>query len=97
MLSNSGDDVFFESYGRVEEFVRSFKPEILILHTGTNSIDGDTITHMRFITQAHGHAAQQLCRLVEEFCDGRIVAAGGGYNRRNIALGWCEVGAEGDG
>lgn len=92
VMPNSADDVFYESWGRVEEFVRSFKPEMIILQAGADSIDGDPITHMRFTPQAHGHAARQLCRLAEEFCNGRFIATGGGgYNRRNIALGWCEV------
>ena len=77
-MPNSADDVFYESWGRVEEFVRSFKPEMIILQAGADSIDGDPITHMRFTPQAHGHAARQLCRLAEEFCDGRFIATGGG-------------------
>ncbi len=88
----SGDDVFFAAWGQVEEFIRSFAPEMIILQAGADSIDGDPITHMRFTPKAHGHAAMQLCRIAEEFCDGRFIATGGGgYNRRNIALGWCEV------
>lgn len=92
VLPDSADDVFFAAWGRVEEFIRSFEPEMILLQAGADSIDGDPITHMRFTPKAHGHAARQLCRLAEEFCKGRIIATGGGgYNRRNIALGWCEV------
>ena len=92
VLPDSTDDVFFKAWDRVEEFVRAAAPEMIILQAGADSIDGDPITHMRFSPQAHYHAARQLCRLAEEFCDGRFIATGGGgYNRRNIALGWCSV------
>ncbi len=92
VMPDSNDAVFFATWGRVEEFVRSFEPEIIILQAGADSIDGDPITHMRFSPKAHGHAAKQLCKLAEEFCNGRFIATGGGgYNRRNIALGWCAV------
>ena len=92
VLPDSRDDVFFSSWGRVEEFVRAAEPDMIILQAGADSIDGDPITHMRFSPKAHGHAARQLCKLAEEFCNGRFIATGGGgYNRTNIALGWCEV------
>lgn len=92
VMPESGDAVFFAIWPRLEEFIRSFKPEFIVLQAGADSIDGDPITHMRFSPQAHGHAATQLCKLAEEFCNGRFIATGGGgYNRRNIALGWCEV------
>lgn len=92
VMPDSDDEIFFNAWGKVEEFVRSFAPEMIILQAGADSIDGDPITHMRFSPKAHGHAARQLCRLAEEFCGGKFIATGGGgYNRKNIALGWCEV------
>ncbi len=92
VMPGSTNDVFFESWGRLEEFIRSFKPEFIILQAGADSIDGDPLTHMKFTPEAHGHATRRLCRLADEFCNGRLIATGGGgYNRRNIALGWCEV------
>ncbi len=92
VLPESRDDVFFNAWDQMEEFIRTYAPEIIILQAGADSIDGDPITHLRFSPQAHGHAAKRLCRLAEEFCDGKIIATGGGgYNRKNIALGWCEV------
>ena len=92
VMPGSDNDVFYESWGKLEEFVRSFKPEFIVFQAGADSIDGDPITHMRFTPEAHGYASRRLCQLADEFADGRIIATGGGgYNRRNIALGWCEV------
>ena len=59
---------------------------------GADSIAGDPITHLRYSPKAHGHAAARLCRLADEYCQGRLVAmGGGGYNRTNLALAWTEV------
>lgn len=92
VMPGSRDDVFYDSWGRLEEFLRSYKPEFIVLMAGADSIDGDPITHMKFTPKAHGHAAKRLCRMAEEFCGGKIIAlGGGGYNRRNLAQAWCEV------
>jgi acetoin utilization protein AcuC len=86
------DSAFHAAWPRVEEFLRAGKPEFILLQAGADSIAGDPITHMAFSPAAHGHAAQRLCRISDEFCDGRIIAmGGGGYNRNNLALGWNEV------
>lgn len=86
------DAAFLRAWGQVEEFVRAGKPEIILFQAGADSIDGDPITHLRFSPAAHAHAATRLCRLADEFCQGRIVATGGGgYNRDNLALGWNAV------
>ena len=88
----SDDQVFHRAWPKVEAYLREFKPEMILLQAGADSIEGDPITHMRFSPAAHGHAAKSLVRLADEFCNGRIIAmGGGGYNRNNLALGWNEV------
>lgn len=92
VLPGADDVVFYQHWPRVEEFLRASKPEFILLQAGADSIKGDPITHMSFSPKAHGHAAQGLCRIADEFCDGRFIAmGGGGYNRNNLALGWNEV------
>jgi len=47
---------------------------------------------MRFSPAAHAHAAASLCHIADEYCQGRIIAlGGGGYNRGNLAAGWTAV------
>ena len=88
----SDDAAFHWVWPRVVDYLRAFKPEIILFQAGADSIEGDPITHMRFSPAAHGHAAQSLVRIADEFCNGRIIAmGGGGYNRNNLALGWNEV------
>ena len=92
MLPGADDSAFHRVWPLVEEHVSSFNPEIILLQCGADSIDGDPITHMRFSPAAHGAAAASLCAIADELCQGRIIGlGGGGYNRRNLAAGWCAV------
>jgi acetoin utilization protein AcuC len=92
MLPGADDGAFHRVWPQLEEFVRAAKPEIVLLQAGADSIKGDPITHMQFTPAAHAHAASRLCMLADEFCQGRIIAmGGGGYNRTNLALAWSAV------
>jgi len=92
VMPGSDDQVFFDHWPRVEEFVRAGRPDFILLQAGADSIEGDPITHMAFTPKAHAHAARRLCRVADELCNGRFIAmGGGGYNRRNLAAGWNEV------
>jgi len=86
------DNFFARAWPEALEFVRAAKPEFIILQAGADSIAGDPITHMRFTPAAHARAARDLAAVADEFCDGRLIATGGGgYNRSNLALGWNAV------
>ena len=92
MEPGADDAAFHRVWPQVEEFVRAGKPEFIILQAGADSIAGDPITHMQFTPAAHAHAAARLCALADEFCQGRIIAlGGGGYNRDNLAAAWTGV------
>ena len=93
MRPGANDDDFLRAWPEAESFIRTlFKPEFIIFQCGADSIDGDPITDMRFTPQAYAHAAASLCRIADEFSKGRIIAlGGGGYNRANLAKGWCAV------
>ncbi len=92
LMPGADDEAFYQAWAEVEEFVRAGKPEIILLQAGADSIAGDPITHMQFSPAAHGFAARQLCRIADEFCQGRMIAmGGGGYNRTNLALAWNAV------
>jgi len=92
MEPGADDAAFHRVWPRVEEFVRAGKPEFIILQAGADSIAGDPITHMQFTPATHSYAAARLCALADEFCQGRIIAmGGGGYNRDNLAAAWTSV------
>jgi acetoin utilization protein AcuC len=89
---DAGDEFFLRAWEHVEAFVRKAAPEFIILQCGADSIAGDPITHLRFSPSAHGHAAQRLCAVADDYAQGRLLAlGGGGYNRNNLARAWTAV------
>jgi acetoin utilization protein AcuC len=92
MEPGADDAAFQRVWPQVEQFVRAGKPEFIILQAGADSIAGDPITHMQYTPAAHAHAATRLCALADEFCQGQIIATGGGgYDRANLAAAWTRV------
>jgi len=92
MPPKAGDKEFFRMWDQVEEFVRGQQPEFILFQCGADSIAGDPITHMEYSPAAHKFAAQRLCEVAEDCCDGRLLAmGGGGYNRANLADAWTAV------
>lgn len=92
LAPGADDQDFYRAWHTVDAYLRAFKPEIILLQAGADSIAGDPITHLKFTPAAHAHAATSLIKIADEFAQGRIIAmGGGGYNRDNIALGWNEV------
>jgi len=88
----AGDDEFIDSFGRIQQFVDSVKPELIILQCGADGLAGDPITHLQYSSRAHKFAADSLHRLAHKHCEGRIIAlGGGGYNKANIGSAWTEV------
>ncbi|HSS63063.1 MAG TPA: acetoin utilization protein AcuC [Gammaproteobacteria bacterium] len=92
MPPDAGDRQFFEVWEQVEAFIANGRPQFILFQCGADSVSGDPITHLRYSTAAHAHAATRLCALADDCCQGRLLAmGGGGYNRRNLALAWCAV------
>ena len=92
MPPGANDNTFAELWPRAEAFVREAEPEFILVRCGADSIDGDPITHMAYSSNVHSHALDRICIIADEFCDGRVVAmGGGGYNLDNIASAWTAV------
>ena len=92
MPMHAKDSDFIELWNIAEMFIRSVEPEFIILQCGADSMKGDPITHLEYSPDVYRHAAQSLCLLADEFCQGRIIGlGGGGYNMENIARAWPEV------
>ena len=92
MAPGSDDQAFLAAWARVEAHLRQHRPAFIVFQAGADSIAGDPLAHLQYTPAAHAHAAQRLCVLANELCQGRIMGfGGGGYNRNNLALGWCRV------
>ena len=92
-LPPGADDAAFDAaWGPALELLEARRPEFILLQCGADSIAGDPLAHLAFTPGAHRRAAQDLARLAERLGHGRVLAmGGGGYNRANIAAGWCAV------
>jgi acetoin utilization protein AcuC len=92
MPPGADETAFRRAWTEVEAFVRAGRPEFILLQAGADSIAGDPLTHLRFTAEGHGYAAQRLCQIADELCDGRLVATGGGgYDRGNLGRAWSAV------
>jgi acetoin utilization protein AcuC len=89
----SGDNEFIDAFKRVEEFIETIaKPELIIVQCGTDGMKGDPLTHLQYSSNAHRHAADKLHYLAHKYCNGKIIAlGGGGYNQENLAEGWTQI------
>ena len=88
----ANDEQFYNIWPSAEKFLEKAQPEIILFQCGADSLAGDPITHMQYTQATHAYAAQQLCSLADRFCNGRILAmGGGGYNLVNLAQAWCAV------
>jgi len=92
MKSMAGDDDFAAGWKKAEAFIREMKPEFIVFQCGADSLQGDPITHLDYSPRSYQLAAESLCQLAEDLCDGRLVAlGGGGYNLENISRAWPVV------
>ena len=88
----AGDEDFFAAWERIEAYLHAAEPEFILFQCGADSLAGDPITHLQYSESAHGCAAASLCRIADVYCDGRLLAmGGGGYDRGNLARAWTAV------
>jgi acetoin utilization protein AcuC len=89
----STDDHFVDAFKKVEKFIENVaKPELIILQCGADSLAGDPITHLNHTSYAHRYATTSLHKLSHTYCNGRLLAlGGGGYNINNVADAWTLV------
>jgi acetoin utilization protein AcuC len=88
----AGDDVFIKEFERVLELAERAKPELVILQCGADSLGGDPLAHLALTPAAHGYAAKKLAEVSHRFCEGRLIAlGGGGYNPVGASEAWLSV------
>ncbi len=92
MAPGADDLAFHRVWPRVEEFLRAGKPQFILLQAGADSIAGDPLTHLNYTTAVHGFVAGRLRQMADDYCQGRMVAmGGGGYDHDNLARAWTAV------
>ncbi len=92
MPPQSDDQLFYKMWAQAEKFIEKHKPEFILFQCGADSIEGDPITHLAYSEKAHAYAAGRLTEIADKYCDGKLLAmGGGGYNHDNIAKTWTAV------
>lgn len=92
MPPGADDNFFKQVWGKAEDFLRQQRPEFILFQCGADSIAGDPITDLAYTEASHAYATQQLCNIARDYCDGKLLAmGGGGYNLDNIARTWTAV------
>ena len=92
MPPNADDDLFFKMWQQVENFLEKNQPEFILFQCGADSIKGDPITDLAYTEKAHAYAAKRLTEIASQYCNGKLLAmGGGGYNHDNIAKTWTAV------
>lgn len=92
MSPDASDEDFLAAWPAVEQHLERHPPDFILLQCGADSLSGDPITHLRYSEASHRHAARRLQALSGEYCNGRLLAlGGGGYNRANLARAWTAV------
>lgn len=73
------DDSFLASFDAlVPDLAEAFEPDVIVLQTGCDAHAHDPLTHLRCTTRLFEALARRVTRLAEQYCQGRIVATGGG-------------------
>jgi acetoin utilization protein AcuC len=89
----STDKEFMASFREVERFIdKVAKPDLIIFQCGADCIESDPLTHLRYSPESHKYASRSLHKLAHRYCDGKIIAlGGGGYDLNNIGKAWTNV------
>ncbi|PLX63237.1 acetoin utilization protein AcuC [Sedimenticola selenatireducens] len=92
MPPGATDEIFFNYWPKIAEFMEKHPPEFIILQCGADSLAGDPITHLQFSPEVHYQTAKRIGEYARTVCNGRVLAlGGGGYNRANIATAWLQT------
>jgi len=72
--------------------LRQFKPDLLLVSAGFDAHERDPLAGMRLTTPAFGAMTQEIRRVAEECCGGRLMAiTEGGYDLRAFAASMLSV------
>ena len=80
------DEAFLTAFnGVVVPLVDFFRPDVIVLELGLDTLAGDPLTHLRLTNNAVVEVLERLLR----FNRPMLVAGGGGYHVENTVRGWA--------
>jgi acetoin utilization deacetylase AcuC-like enzyme len=80
LAAGAGDDVFLEAWGGIEEAVRRFEPELLLVSCGFDAHVDDPLGGLRLSSDCF----RELARRTTALAPRRAVVLEGGYNLRTL-------------
>lgn len=88
----ASDKELLEAIDEILNLGKKALPQIILLQAGTDGIEGDPITALRYTINGHLEAVKRVHGLASELCDGRLVVfGGGGYNINNTTEAWTNI------
>jgi acetoin utilization protein AcuC len=88
----SGDKELLNVLKETIELVEKAKPEILLVQAGVDGIKGDPLTQLQYSIEAYSKFINEINKISERVCEGKIVVfGGGGYNINNCKVAWANV------
>ena len=92
MPPGADDGTFLAHWDKAESFIVKAKPAFILFQCGADSLAGDPLTDLKYSEATHAFVTKRLCQIADRYCNGKLLAlGGGGYNRGNLARGWCAV------
>ncbi|HSL70865.1 MAG TPA: hypothetical protein VK864_11530, partial [Longimicrobiales bacterium] len=77
--AHTEDDSFRQCFIElVPALADAFRPDVIVLQNGCDSHVLDPLTHLRCTTRLYEDLVRIVCDLADQYCNGRIVATGGG-------------------
>ena len=90
--ANSTDKIALSLWKSAEDFIEKFKPDFILFQCGADSLANDPITQLKLSSKFHSYVSSRLSLLTNKYCEGRLLAmGGGGYNLENIKTAWNDV------
>jgi acetoin utilization protein AcuC len=73
------DDSWISAYRHLlDDVAEAFRPEVIVLQNGCDAHVLDPLSHLRCTTRMMEEVVRATVEVAERFCDGRIIATGGG-------------------
>ncbi len=86
--SGVGDDEFLEFFNILEQVLRAYQPDLIIIAAGFDMHFSDPIGNCNLTSYSYYKFAKQILKIAEEICNGKLAfILEGGYNV--IALPYC--------
>jgi acetoin utilization protein AcuC len=90
--AGTGDADFLRAWDEAEAFLEQARPAFVVFESGADGLAGDPMAHLALTPEALRHVTRRVIALADRHAEGRLlVLGGGGYDKANLAAGWCAV------